>query len=107
MTKKPERDPFEDIKSVDFDPPPGWRRVEQGGLDQLSALYAKKKLRLAVSEIVGTLLVSISKRRHGHPGHPTDAQCKEVLEAFGLTGLEEIPRTTSARYFRPTTEGAS
>lgn len=100
MSDKPERDPFDDVKAVDFKPPAGWRRVNQAGMDQLSALYIKKNFRLAASKIFGVKMVSISRSRHGRPGPATPAQCEETLAAFGLKGLEEVQMGGSARYFR-------
>lgn len=97
--------PLDQITAVDFAPPRGWER--RPGVPGIASLYRKKKLRLGASETRGVMMVSISKERHGRPTHPTDAQCREVLEAFGLAGLKEVTITMTARYFKPSMEGAS
>lgn len=93
-----------DIKAPDFEPPAGWQRYSGKAA---GSIYNKKNMRLVATEIHGEIMVSISKQRRGRPGQPTVAQCREVLDAFCLAGLEEVPRTMSARYFKPSKDGAS
>lgn len=77
--------------------PEGWKKERAGR-------YLKKKFCMVMTGS-DEVTISISVKRHGYPCHPTDDQCQRALQAFGFDQVQEVPRTSTARYFKHQRKG--
>ena len=75
-------------------------KVPEGWKMESPATYIKKRMRLVATGTAAEVTISISVRRNGVPGHPTDDQCQRALKAFGFEEAQEESRTLTARYFK-------